>query len=180
MSVIIGINAKCYYTPLLNPATGAAWNTPTPTNPFPATGLPTDSANTSQTMLELTNLRNANLNMEKSAADITTRGGNGWRQRVGVLKDGTVSFQMVWDSDDDGFANVQYAFFNDTHIYLAVLDGNAASTVSGYRIQGLYSPFTVVNMSRNEDLEEALLADVSVAPTFVSAFPPQWVDRTHA
>ena len=81
MAARIGLNAKMYYTPLLNPATGAAWNTPTPTNPWPtgAGTVPTDSANTNQSMLELSNVRDVTLNMNKSTADITTRAGNGWR-----------------------------------------------------------------------------------------------------
>lgn len=178
MAVVLGINAKTYYTPLLNPATGAPWNVPTPTNPFPATGLPTDAANAAQVMVELTNLRTLNLNLEKNVADITVRGGNGWRLRTGVLKDGQVTFQMIWDTADKSFQNIQYAFINDKHIYLAVLDGDATVTTDGTRVQGLYSPFTVMNMTRNEDLEEALMADVTMAPTFVTEFPPQWVDRT--
>ena len=181
MAVILGINAKTYYTPLLNVADDITpWNVPTPTNPFPATGIPADAANTAQLMIELTNMRDATLNLEKNTADITTRGGNGWRQLIGVLKNGSVSFQMIWDSSDPGFANMQHAYFNDKHIYLAVLDGSAASTASGLRIQGLYAPFSVTNLSRSEALEEALLADVTVSPTFVSGFAPQWVDRTHA
>lgn len=182
MGVILGINAKIYYTPLLNPSTGVAWNTPTPTNPFPTTSgtLPTDSANTDQEMLELDNVRDASLNLEKSEADITTRGGNGWRQKVGVLKDGGVTFQMIWDSSDPAFQNISHAFFNDKHIYLAIMDQDAEVATSGYRVQGLYAPFSVLSLTRNEALEEALVADVSISPTFVSGFPPQWVDRTNA
>ncbi len=180
MTVRIGIDAKMYYTPLLNPATGAAWNTPTPTNPFPASGLPDDSANTNQDMVELDNCRSVTLNLEKSRSDITTRAGNGWRQLVGVLKDGSVSFQMVWDTADKAFQNMSEAFFQNKHLYLAVMDSDAEDTTTGYRIQGLYAPFTVLNLTRNEELEEAILADVEVAPTFVANFSPQWVDRTHA
>lgn len=180
MAARIGVNAKMYYTPLLNPATGAAWNDPTPTTPFPATSLPTDSANTAQIMLELSNVRDVSLNMNKSTADITTRAGNGWRQVIGVLKDGSVEFEMVWDLADAGFQNMSEAYFQDRAIYLAVMDGDAANATTGYRIQGLYSPFSVIDLSRSEGLEEALIASVTVQPTFVSGYDPEWVDRTHA
>ena len=41
------------------------------------------------------NTRDLSLSLEKATADITTRGGDGWRQSVAPLKDGSVSFQMV-------------------------------------------------------------------------------------
>ena len=178
MAARIGLNAKMYYTPLLNPVGGAPWNTPTPTTPWPATSVPTDAANTAEPMAELSNVRDVTLNLNKSTADITTRAGNGWRQVVGVLKDGTVEFEMVWDLADLGFANISHAYFNDKHIYLGVMDGDAADSTTGYRMQGLYSPFSVLDLSRSEGLEEALIASVTVQPTFVSGYNPEWVDRT--
>lgn len=180
MAVRIGIEAKCYYTPLLNPSTGAAYTaTPTPTTPWPATGLPTDAANSSQVMIELTNCKSVTLNLEKSLADISTRASGGWKTEVAVLKTASIDLQLVWDPADKGFANLQHAFFaTNKYIFLGVMDGNATTTTVGYQIQGLYAPFTVSNFSRAEPLEEALTATVNLRPTNVTNYAPAWVDRT--
>lgn len=178
MAVRLGIDAKIYYSPLLNTSTGAALNTPTPTTPWPATSVPTDAANSSQSMLELTNCKNVTLNVEKSLADISTRATGGWKAEVAVLKSGSIDLTMLWDSADKGFANIQHAFFNDKYIFLGVMDGNSATTTVGYRIQGLYAPFTVSNFTRNEALEDALTATVTLKPTNVTGYAPAWVDRT--
>lgn len=180
MAVRLGIDAKIYYTPLLNTSTGVAWNTPTPTTPWPSTLVPTDSANSTQSMLELTNCKNVTLGLEKSLADVSTRATGGWKAEVAVLKSGSIDMTMLWDAADKGFANIQHAFLNDKYIFLGIMDGNAATTTTGYRIQGLYAPFTVSNFTRNEALEDAITASVTFKPTNVSGYAPAWVDRTHS
>lgn len=180
MAVRLGIDAKIYYTPLLHTSTGAALSTPTPTTPWPSTLVPVDTANSSQSMLELSNCKNVTLNLEKSLADISTRATGGWKAEVAVLKTGSIDLTMLWDAADKGFSNLQHAFMNDKYIFLGVMDGNANTTTSGYRIQGLYSPFTVSNFTRNEALEDALTATVTLKPTNVTNYAPAWVDRTHS
>jgi hypothetical protein len=36
-------------------------------------------------------------------ADVTTRGNAGWRATVATLKDGSIEFEMVWDTGDADF-----------------------------------------------------------------------------
>ena len=48
----------------------------------------------------LDNVRDAKFNLEKTEADVTTRRSNGWEQAVGVLKKGSVEFDMIWDTED--------------------------------------------------------------------------------
>lgn len=184
MAARIGIEAKLYYSPLLDPADGTPWLVPAPTTPWPpANGtLPTDANNgtPAQPMIALDNCRNVGLNMSKTVADITTRGGNGWRQVLGAIKDGSVDFEMVWDSADPGFANVSHAFFQNKPLFCGVMDGDGEDSAVGYRIQGLYAPFTVLDLSRDEGLENALVANVSIQPTFVSGYNPEWVDRVNS
>lgn len=116
------------------------------------------------------NCRDVTLNLEKNLADITTRDGDGWRQQVGVLKDGTVTFQSIWDTADAIFIKLQEAWANDTPICFAVLDTDA---IGG---QGLYAEFSVSNLTRNEPLEEAMTIDVSMVPTRGDVIiTPQWV-----
>ncbi len=45
-----------------------------------------------------------------------SRSNAGWRANVGTLKDGTVEFQMVYDTADTDFDALQSAFLNNTTI----------------------------------------------------------------
>ena len=93
MAVVLGINAKAYYS--------------------------TDAT----TYTELSNIKDLTINLEKGEADITTRSGGGFRQYAATLKEGGVDFQMVWDTDDAGFTAIKNAYFNDTTLAFMFLDG---------------------------------------------------------
>lgn len=138
MSVRLGLNAKLYY------GTAGA-----------------------KAATELTNTKDVTLNLEKGEADVTTRASNGWRSMIGTLKDGSVEFEMNWDTEDAGFVAIKNAFFDDTAIALFVADGANGS--------GLDADFTVTKFTRNEPLEEALTVSVTVKPTTLTR-APAWVD----
>ena len=116
---------------------------------------------------ELTNVKDVTLNLETGEADVTTRGNQGWRATVGTLKEGSVEFEMVWDSDDTGFAAIKNAYFNNTPIALAILDHENG--------EGLDADFSITNFSRNEPLEEAITVSVTAKPTY-STRAPAWVE----
>ena len=113
------------------------------------------------------NTTDVTINLEKGEADVTTRGNNGWRATVGTLKDGSVEFEMIWDTAEAGFAAVKDAYFNDTALALAFLDA-----VGG---EGLDADFTITNFTRTEPLEEAVKASVTAKPTY-STRAPAWVE----
>ena len=136
MAVVLGINAKAYVS-----EDGSTWS-------------------------ELSNIRDVTLNLEKSEADITTRGGNGYRQSIGTLKDGGVDFEMIWDTADTNFGTIKDAFFDDESLHFKFLDGQDG--------EGLQAEFSVVNFSRSEALEEALMVDVSIKIT-KGTTTPSWV-----
>ncbi len=116
---------------------------------------------------ELANTRDVTLNLETGEADVTTRGNQGWRATAATLKEGTVEFEMVWDTEDTGFNAIKDAFFNNTAIAMAVLDkANGA---------GLDADFMITNFSRSEPLEEAITVSVTARPTY-SERAPQWVE----
>jgi hypothetical protein len=64
------------------------------------------------------------LNLETGEADVTTRANSGWKQTLATLKDGSVEFEMVWDTNDPDFAAIRDAWLNNTEIALAVMDGD--------------------------------------------------------
>jgi len=123
------------------------------------------------TWVEITNAKDVNLNLEKGEADVTTRANQGWRATVGTLKDGSVEFEMVWDTDDAGFTAIQEAYFDGTPLEVAVMDGDIATSGS----QGLRATMAVTNFSRNEPLEEAITVSVTLKPTYADN-APEWME----
>ena len=91
------------------------------------------------TWVEITNVKDLTLSLETGEADVTTRANNGWRASKATLKDGSVEFEMVWDTEDEGFAAVKSAFFGNTSIELAVMDGDMDTE----EVQGLRATFSV-------------------------------------
>jgi hypothetical protein len=140
MAIKLGMDAKAYY--------GEAGTTAT---------------------TELTNIKDLTLNLETGEADVTTRGNQGWRATIATLKDGSVEFEMIWDSGDAGFTAIKTAYFTNTPISLAILDGENG--------EGLDADFSITNFSRNEPLEEALSVSVTAKPTY-STRAPAWVEPT--
>ena len=112
--------------------------------------------------VEVSNVKDVTLNLEKGEADVTTRANGGWRATVGTLKDASIEFQMVWDTVDAGFDAIRQAFFNNTPLEFAVMDGDITDPDS----EGLRATFDIFNFTRNEALEEAILVDVSIKPTY--------------
>lgn len=130
----------------------------------------------SPTWSEIGNIKDLSISLERNTADVTTRSANGWRLTVGVLADGRVEFQMVWDTEDTNFTAIKNAFFNNTTIDCWFVDGDASS--SGY--EGLRAIFSVTNFSRSENLEESYMVDVTLQPTYNTAnsgsfVAPAWV-----
>lgn len=115
------------------------------------------------------NVRDLRLNLEKGEADVTTRAAAGWELVVATLKTAALEFGMVWDTADAAFTAIRNSFLNDTTIELLALDGSSATTGS----QGLRADMMVSGFTRNENLREALTADVRVKPTY-SVNAPTW------
>jgi hypothetical protein len=138
--------------------------------------LDDEASYASPTWSEVTNCKDLTLTLEKNDADVTVRGNNGWRAIVGVLKDATIEFTMVWDTDDLNFQTIKDAFLaaTNTPINVAVMDGDITTSGS----EGLRALCIVTNFTRNEPLEEAITVDVSLRPTYFPADPPEWLEIT--
>tara|TARA_R100001594_G_C3844297_1_gene216698 strand:- start:24 stop:464 length:441 start_codon:yes stop_codon:yes gene_type:complete len=128
----------------------------------------------SGTWYEFDNCQNVTLNLDKATSDVTTRGGNGWRQSVATLRNGSVSFTMVYDTADTNFTAVMDAFLADTAaastIKFGIYDGDRTTTGT----QGLEADFTVTGFTINEGLEDAMTVDVTIETAY-SSTAPDWV-----
>lgn len=127
------------------------------------------SSTTTPNWVLVNNVRDLTLNLETGEADVTTRGNNGWRATVATLKDASIEFEMVWDTQDPNFTAIRNAFLNNQSIRFAALD-----TFMGDG-QGIYARWMITSFTRNEPLEEAITVSVTAKPTY-SSNPPIWVD----
>jgi len=118
---------------------------------------------------EVENVKDLALNLEAGEADVTTRANDGWRATIATLKDASVEFGMVWDTEDADFSAIQDAYFDGTSIEFAVMDGDIAVAGS----EGLRATMAVTGFSRDEPLEEAITVTVTIKPTYADN-PPEW------
>jgi len=120
--------------------------------------------------VEVTNVKDLTLNLEAGEADVTTRGNAGWRATIAALRDGSIEFEMVWDTADAAFTALKDAFFGGATVEFAVMDGDIETAGS----QGLRATMAITNFSRSEPLEEAIKVSVTAKPTY-STNPPEWM-----
>ena len=118
---------------------------------------------------ELSNARDVTLNLESSEADVTTRANGGWRATVAALKDASIEWEMIWDTENAGFVAVKNAYFAGGPIALAILDGADG--------EGLDADFAITSFSRSEPLEEGMSVSVTAKPTY-STRAPVWKEAT--
>ncbi|MEO2031485.1 MAG: phage tail tube protein [Planctomycetaceae bacterium] len=124
----------------------------------------------SPTWVEMLNVKDVTLNLEADEADVTTRGNAGWRATIAALKDGSIEYEMVWDTADPDFTAIQQAFFGNTEIEFAVMDGDITASGS----QGLRATMSITNFSRSEALEEVIGVSVTAKPTYADN-APEWM-----
>lgn len=120
--------------------------------------------NAAPTWNEIPNVKDLTLSMEKDETDVTTRASGGWKEFVDGLIDGSVEFSMLYDPDDQDFTALEDAFFAKTPIEFAVMDGIITGAGSAGN-QGLRAFMMIKSFTRNENLGEALMVDVSIRPT---------------
>lgn len=106
---------------------------------------------------ELTNCRNVTLTLERSEADVTTRGSGDIEETAAGRKKIGVEFEQVWDPDDPGFAFILSAYANKTTIAILCLDEAGGI--------GLDADCKVLNFTRSEPDDGPMTAKVTVKPT---------------
>jgi hypothetical protein len=121
---------------------------------------------TAETAVE--NVKDVTVNMESGEADVTTRKTNGWRAYVGTLKEASVEFQILYDTEDEDFQAFHTAYFTNTPIALFISDGHG---------NGLDADFSITSFSLEQPLEEAVKVNITAKPT-ASTRAPIWKEAT--
>lgn len=110
---------------------------------------------------EVSNIQDLTINLQKDTVEVNSRANGGWKTKVGTLKDGSVTFKMLWKPTDAAFTAMRDAFLDDTEIFFTALDD--AKTVTG--AQGISGNFNVSNFTRNEPIGDVMTVDVELSPS---------------
>ena len=120
--------------------------------------------------VEIDNVKDLTLNLDKDETDVTTRASGGFKEFVDGLIDASIEFSMLWDTADTNFTAIRTAFFAKTAVEFLILDGDEGTAGS----QGLRVTCMVKGFTRNEALGEALMVDVNIRPTKNANAAPAW------
>lgn len=114
---------------------------------------------------EMTNVKDVTLSLESGDADVTTRATKGWRASVATLKEGSLEFEMNYDTADADFTAIQEAFLANTPLAFFVSDGAG---------NGLDADWSITAFNIEQPLEEAMTVSVTAKPT-ASTRAPAWI-----
>ena len=117
---------------------------------------------------EVTAAKDVNVPISKGEADVSTRGGGGWKATIGTLKDATIEFELVYDDADAAVQAILDAFLAGSIIGLAVAKGDI--TVNGTKV--FMADCAILKFDEKEPLENAITISVTAKPTY-SANKPQ-------
>lgn len=106
--------------------------------------------------LHATSVKDATFNGETGEADVSARD-NVFRATVPTLIDGSIEFTMPWDDDDTVMDAFREAWLDQTPIAVAALSDTIANDG-----QGPFGNFYVTNFTREEPLEDAMIANVTL------------------
>lgn len=115
---------------------------------------------------EVKNVKDVTLNLESGEADVTTRANAGWRASVATLKEASLEFSILYDTEDSDYNAFADAYFNNTPLALFVTDGSGT---------GLDADFSITSFSIEQPLEEAVSVSITAKPT-ASTRAPKWVE----
>lgn len=133
-----------------------------------STGVGGIGAAGSATYITAGNVKDVTFNGSKGEADVTTRAGQGWRAKLGTLKEGGLTFEMLWIPGDAFFDAVYTAWDAGTNIAMAILDGPLATG------DGFEADMQVIDFEWSQPLEEGQMVSVTMSVTD-SANAPRFV-----
>lgn len=120
-----------------------------------------------QAATEVKNVKDLTLNLESGEADVTTRATEGWKASAATLKEASLEFSILYDTEDADFTAFQAAYFGNTPIALFISDGQDTA-------HGLDADFSITAFTLEQPLEEAVSVSITAKPT-ASTRAPTWV-----
>ena len=109
---------------------------------------------------EITAVRDLTCNLDKDEADMTTRANAGWKATRGSLRDGSLEFDLLYDSDDTHIKAIRDAYLGNNLIALAAMDGDIL--VAG--AEGFVANFEIMSFNHSQPLTEGVTISVTAKP----------------
>ena len=116
-------------------------------------------------------VRDESVDMDRTEVDASSRASVTFRQFVPGLSNGNVETQIMHLPGDTIFDAIQAAFFNNTTLLMAFVDGplQAGDERHGetgtINVSGLWGAFYVTNFTEQRALEDAQVHDIRFSPT---------------
>ncbi len=116
-------------------------------------------------------VRDESVDMDRTEVDASSRASVTFRQFVPGLSNGNVETQIMHLPGDTIFDDIQEAFFNNTTLLMAFVDGplQAGDARHGETgtidVSGLWGAFYVTNFTEQRALEDAQVHDIRFSPT---------------
>jgi hypothetical protein len=161
MSTRISLDAKAY----LGTATRASWGT-ADANGVVEGDIPGDLA-------AMPRVKDITFNASKEKADVSKRGGAGWKQYRGTLKDLEVTITMPYDPTDSDYQSMMGSYLGNSTLPIAILSGDGAVANN----EGVWADFEVVGIEKGEQLAEGQMITFTLC-IGDSDVPPEWVRTT--
>ena len=120
-----------------------------------------------QAATEVKNVKDLTLNLESGEADVTTRATEGWKASAATLKEASLEFSILYDTEDADFTAFRTAYFSNTPLALFVSDGQTSA-------HGLDADLSITAFTVEQPLEEAVSVSITAKPT-ASTRAPAWV-----
>ena len=121
------------------------------------------------TWTEIKIVRDMTVTISKGEADVSSRGGGGWKAVVGTMKELVIDFEIVYDPEVAAVAALLDAFLNGTALGLAAMNGDIETAGT----QGMWADCAILKFDEKEPLEGAVTIGITAKSTY-SANPPQW------
>jgi len=124
---------------------------------------------TTPTWVLLGAIKSVKAPLEKDEIDATTRDSGDFKRYIGGLKDVPVSIEMPYDNANTGFGVVQGAYFADTVLGIALMDGDIETAGS----QGLLADFIVTGFDIDQPLDGLVMVNISLKLADTE-YAPNW------
>jgi hypothetical protein len=160
MATKTSVNAKAYHSTITRATWGAA-----------TAGVHGGAAPNNLT--EMTTVKDASFKIDVETADVSVRGGGGFKAYLATLVDIEATLTIPYDPTDASFIALMGAQLQKIAIPIALLDGDKATV----NTQGVWADWLVTAANKTEELSGAQMFEFTLKP-IQSTVPPEWVQVT--
>ena len=132
------------------------------------------------TATELTSVTGVKISNSLATADVTRRGGGGYRQKVGTLAEGDVSFDIILDTADTFFDTLDAAFRDRSTIDIWFGQGEIGGPAAVSGTAGFLAEFAVTDFSEQQELEDAVRYSVTLSVSGNTITPGYYTTNANA